>query len=212
MQKTPFIVLDGLDGSGKGTQLRLLEERLQKEGKKVLFTREPGGVQLSEAIRTIFKSTYGSKADAFTQFLLMWAARNEWLKKLVAPQLLDGVIVFADRSDSSTLAYQVYAKEAPELEEEFWRMRKNVFGGNEPSLYLILDVPAETARARSLSDSTHDSDFDIAPIEWYERVRAGFLALAKKLPDSVVVVDGTGSPEEIQKEVYRVVAEHCNWK
>lgn len=212
MKKTPFIVLDGLDGCGKGTQLRLLEERAQKEGKKVLFTREPGGVQLSEAIRTIFKSTYGSKADAFTQFLLMWAARNEWMKKLIIPQLTDSVAVFADRSDSSTLAYQIFAKQAHELEAEFWRMRKVVFGEYEPSLYIILDVTPEVARKRSLADSTHDSDFDAAPIEWYERVREGFQAFAKKLSDRVVVVDGSGTPAEIQKEVYRVVAEHCKWE
>jgi len=210
-QQVPFIVFDGMDGSGKGTQMRLLEERSQKEQRKIVFTREPGGVPLAEELRTVFKSPLGMQADALTQFLLMWAARNEWMKKFVIPQVTNGFVVCTDRSDSSTLAYQVYAKEAHELEDEFWRMRRLVFAKHEPSLYVILDVPAETARERSLADSTHTSDFDVAPLGWYESVRTGFQAFVKGLPDKVVVIDGTRIPLQIHEEIYSIIARHCGW-
>ncbi len=209
--KTPFIIIDGLDGCGKGTQLNLLKERASHEGRVFVFTREPGGAPLSEKLRELFKSDIGMKASAFTQSLMMWASRRNYLEEIVWPSLANNVPVISDRGDSSTLAYQVFAKQTPELEPEFWRMRKLVFGEQEPSLYIILDVPAEVARVRSLADGDHSSQFDIAPIDFYERVRAGFGAFAKALPDKVVVIDGDRSPEEIHRDFYRVVSEACGW-
>lgn len=208
--KTPYIVIDGLDACGKGTQLDLLEQRAEKENHKLMRTREPGGEPLAEGIRTLYKEL-GMASSPLTQFLMMWSSRSSYLDKTVRPALAAGTPVFSDRGDSSTLAYQIHAGQAPELEAEFWRMRKLVFGENEPSLYVILDVPAEVARVRSLADSTHTSAFDKKPVLWFERAREGFAAFAKALPDKVVIIDGNRPPEEVHEDFYRIVSEACGW-
>ncbi len=210
--KTPFIVIDGQDGSGKGTQIRLLNERIEKDGRTAVFTREPGGVPLSEALRAVIKSDEGMSSDALTQFLMFWAARNEWVKQLVAPNLTKGIPIFSDRGDSSTFAYQVIAKNAPELKEEFWRLRDIVFGDYEPTSYIIIDVPAEVARTRSLLDSEHTSVFDKEHVDFYERVRQGFMMFSEKIPNSVIIVDGNRVPEIIHEEIYAMVSELCGWR
>jgi len=210
-KSAPYIVLDGLDGCGKGTQLGLLMARAEIEGSTCILTREPGGAPLSESLRELFKSPEGVAASALTQFLMMWASRRNYLETVVWPALDHGLPVFSDRGDSSTIAYQIYAKAAPELEAEFWKMRKLVFGNREPDLYIILAVPPSVARDRALADKEHTSAFDVSPIEWYERVNQGFLAFAKAIPHQVVFVDGTRSPEEVHDDVSRIVARYCNW-
>ena len=210
--KAPYVVLDGLDGCGKGTQILMLAERARdKEGHKLLLTQEPGGVPLATEIRRLFKSDPGMEAGALTQSLLMWASRRAYLEGSVWPALDAGTPVVSDRGDSSTLAYQVYAKQAPELEEEFWRMRKLIFGERAPTLYIIIDVPAEVARARALADVAHSSSFDKKPLDWFERVREGFVVFAKAIPDKVVIIDGNRPPEEVQKDFYRIVSKACGW-
>lgn len=211
--KTPFIVVDGLDGCGKGTQLQLLLDRISSDGRKVVFTREPGGVPLSEEIRKLFKSELGLEASALTQSLLMWAARRNYLEKQVWPALENGTPVFSDRGDSSTLAYQVYAKNAPDLEQEFWRMRTLVFGNQAPTLYIFLDVPPGVAYKRTHEDKTRGeiSHFDAASLDFYERVRKGFFEFERVAPASVFIIDGNRPPEEIQKDFYRIVSNECGW-
>lgn len=208
--KTPFIVVDGLDACGKGTQLGLLEMRAKKDGHKIVRTREPGGEPLAEALRTLFKEM-GMNANALTQSLMMWGSRSSYLGGVVWPALDAGTPVFSDRGDSSTLAYQIFAMQAPELEEEFWRMRKLVFGERAPTLYIIIDVPAEVARTRSLADTTHSSPFDKKPIDWFERVCQGFAEFERAAPATVVVIDGNRSPEEVFEDFYRIVSKECGW-
>lgn len=208
--KTPFIVVDGLDACGKGTQIDLLEKRANKDGHKIVRTREPGGEPLAEALRTIFKEL-GMNASALTQSLIMWGSRSSYLERLVWPTLDAGTAVISDRGDSSTLAYQVFAMRAPELEEEFWRMRKLVFGERAPTLYIIIDVPAEVARVRSLADTTHSSPFDKKPLEWFERVRQGFAEFERAAPVDVVVIDGNRPPEVVFEDFYRIVSKACGW-
>lgn len=211
--KTPFVVIDGMDGSGKGMQIGLILERSRRSGHKFINTREPGGAPLSEKIRDLFNSPEGADASARTQFLLMWAARSNWLEKVVIPNLSAGTSVISDRGDSSTLAYQVYAKGAPEFEDEFWRMRSMIFGEYAPTLYIFIDVPAREAKRRVDQDNSRTkSAFDAQPLEWYERVRQGFEAFRNELPNHVIVVNGDRPPEVIHEEVYKIVADHCGWK
>lgn len=213
MKKAPFIVIDGMDGSGKGTQIDLLVERALHHGYKFFNTREPGGAVLSERIRDIFVSPEGASASARTQFLLMWAARSHWLEKIVIPHLSSDIPVISDRGDSSTLAYQVYAKQALELEDEFWRMRSMIFGKYTPMRYFIIDVPPEEAKRRVDADKSRTaSDFDLAPLDFYDRVRAGFYAFREKLPHNVVIINGARSPEIIHEEIYQIVSECCGWE
>lgn len=210
--KAPFIVIDGMDGSGKGTQISLLTGRLGDEGKKFIFTREPGGTPFSEKLRDLFNSTEGAETSARTQSLLMWTARSDVHERVIVPALNAGIIVVDDRGDTSTLAYQAYARMAPELEDEFWRMRKFVFGEHPPTLYIILDLPAEEAKRRVDADFDRvKSPFDMKPLAWYSRVRGGFHAFHEELPHQVMMVNGARSPETIHEEIYRIVKEHCRW-
>ncbi|OHA79707.1 MAG: dTMP kinase [Candidatus Yonathbacteria bacterium RIFCSPHIGHO2_01_FULL_44_41] len=211
--KTPFIVIDGLDGSGKTTQLKLLCERAEREGKKFILTREPGGAPLSEALRELFKSELGLKASALTQLLMVTASRRNCMEEAVWPFLAQGITVFSDRCDSSTLAYQVYAKNAPELEEEFWRLRKLVFGEYPPTTYIFLDVLPRVARNRVVGDDTRGeiSHFDAAPLKFYERVYEGFRAFENHPTVKMYSVNGARCREEIQEDIYRIVKAECGW-
>lgn len=213
--ETPYIVIDGQDGSGKSTQILLLSERArEREGHKLLFTAEPGGVPLTKEIRRLI-TEYGMKEGALTQFLLFLAARRPLLESVVWPALDVGIPVVSDRGDSSTFAYQIFAMQIPELMEAFWFMRRLMFDKHEPSLYIILDVPAEVAQARSLArakERARSSAFDEKPIEWFERVREGFAAFARALPGRVVILDGNRPVEEIHEELYGIVSKACSWK
>lgn len=213
VKKAPFIVIDGLDGCGKGTQLKLLSERAASAGHVYTLTREPGGAKLSEAIRELFKSDLGENASALTQFLMMWASRRNYLEEVVWPSLEDNIPVFSDRGDSSTLAYQIYAKNAPELEKEFWRLRDIVFNGIAPTCYIFLDVPPATALRRVISDDTRGelSHFDAKPLEFYEKVYEGFCEFGDRPGVKMFYVDGTRSREEVHEDIYNIVSKQCGW-
>lgn len=209
MKKAPLIIIDGIDGSGKTTQTELLKERLS-DG-QVIFSRQPGGTPLSEAIRDVFSSVEAVEASARTQFYLMWASRTNWLEKVVIPNTEKGTPVISNRGDSATYAYQVYAREAHDLEEEFWRVREFVMGKHKPKMHIIIDIPAKEARRRmSIDKNRVKSLFDIKPLEFHERARAGFRAFAKKLPGEVVIIDGDRDRDVIQKEVYDIVSKLCD--
>jgi dTMP kinase len=200
----PFIVLDGLDGSGKGTQVKLLQERLVRVGRSVHFTREPGGAELSEDIRKVIKSSHGSVADVGTIFLLFWASRNEWMQKSVLPMLGKGVPVFTDRGDSSTYAYQVCAEEHLELADWCFEIRERVFGVNKPSCYIILEVSPEIARNRAISDKNREvSYFDVKPLAYYERVHGGFREFSKKAGHSHFV-NGMRDSASVHEEIWAI--------
>lgn len=208
MKKVPLIIFDGIDGSGKSTQTDLLKERFS-DG-QICFTRQPGGTPLSEMIRDVFSSAEAVEASARTQFFLMWASRTNWLEKVVIPNIGKGIPVISNRGDSATYAYQVHAREAPELEEEFWRMREFVMGKYKPRMHIIIDVSAKEARRR-MTDDEHrtKSLFDVKPLDFHERARAGFRAFAAKLPGEVIIVNGARDRDVIHKEVYAIVSEIC---
>lgn len=204
----PLVVFDGQDGSGKDTQFSLLQQHFLREGVKAGFSREPGGTPFAETLREIIKSDEGMSSDRFTQFLMFWAARNELAKQFLVPTLDSGIPVFLNRGDSSTYAYQIHAQNAPELEDDFWRMRALVFGPYAPTAYVIIDVPAEVARARALASDDHLTVFDQARIEFYERVREGFRVFGNKVSKygaEVFVVDGSQSIKEVHDNVSSIV-------
>lgn len=214
MKKAPFIVFDGLDGSGKGTQLKLLCERAKAEGRDFINTREPGGTKFAEEIRQVFKHGSGMDTSSRTQMHTMWAARSDLLENVIVPTISRGVPVFADRGDSSTFAYQVCGKGSiARLEDLFWVSRDVTFANHTPDLYIIIDVPAEVAKRRSDEDAGREKDvFDKEKIQFFESVRQGFLLFSRKLKWVVVVVDGDRSPEDIHEEIYALVAARCAWR
>lgn len=210
MKKAPLIIIDGIDGSGKSTQAELLQKRLS-DG-QVCFSRQPGGTPLSEKIRDVFSSVEAVEASARTQFFLMWASRTNWLEKVVIPNTERGTPVISNRGDSATYAYQVFAREAPDLEPVFWQMRDFVMGKHKPKLHIIIDVSAKEARRRMNSDKNRTKSlFDVKPLEFHERARAGFRAFAEKLPGEVVIVNGARDRDVIHNEVFDLVSKACGW-
>ena len=203
-----YVVFDGMDGSGKGTQIKLLEEKFASS---VIFTREPGGPPLAEEIRKIVRDNpLAANSTALFHFLGFWMAREESLHKLVMPALRAGKHVFSDRGDSSTFAFQLFGEEnRDELGELFALARKLVFSAHEgrrqPDLYVILDLPAEVARERALQDASRTKNhFDVRDIRYYRRVREGFCEFAERYP--VELVDATRNPEKVHRSILKVLA------
>ncbi|MFA5744742.1 MAG: dTMP kinase [Candidatus Paceibacterota bacterium] len=204
--KGKHIIVDGLDGCGKGTQMGLLREKF---GSSVVFTREPGGTPLAEEIRKILlDNQLAGRSTALNNFLLFWAAREDLLQQLIVPSLREGKCVFSDRGDSSTFAFQLCGEEHEELLGAFLFMRKLVFespGRRSPDLYVILDLPAEEAYRRMSRDTERTKNhFDDRELEYHKRVRGGFRRFASYAP--VEFVDATRSPEEIHRSVLAVLA------
>lgn len=214
VKKAPFIVIEGLNGCGKGTQIRLLDERVKREVRSCAFTREPGGAPLAEELRELFKSELGSNASALTQLLMVSASRRECLEKAVWPLLEQNIPVISDRCDSSAFAYLVFALNAPELEKEFWRLRTLIFGEYPPSFYIFVDVPPVVARGRAVEDGTRGelAHFDAKPLEFYEWAYKGFRTFANHPTIKMISVDGTRTREEIHEDIYRIVSDACGWQ
>lgn len=212
MKRAPLIIFDGLDGSGKSTQVALLKERVNKKH-KVLFTREPGGSPLSERIRDIFATPEGARASAQTQFFLMSASRSNLIEEVIVPNIKEGTPVVSERGDSSTFAYQIYANEKFNLEGLFLEIRDALFGEFKPTHYFIFDVSAVEAKRRVNTDNKRTrSIFDMDPIDSYERARDGFRTFASKFPDEVTLVNGDRDPKVIHEEVYAHIKKLCGWE
>lgn len=211
--KTPYIVIDGPDGCGKTTQIGLLKERAVREGRDCLFTREPGSTSFSSEIRALFLSDKGANTSPVTQFQIMWGARRDHLEKVVWPKLEEGTPVISDRGDSSTFAYQVYGKDSLFLEAPFWTIRKLIFAGHEPSLYIYIDVPTVMARSRVKKDSTREklSHFDARPLSFYTNVVKGFTVFGHTRGIKMVTINGDRRPEEVHEEIYKLVSKKCRW-
>lgn len=197
-----YVVFDGMDGSGKGTQIKLLQDKLEE---LVVFTREPGGTPYAEKIRTLVRDDpMAAESTALNNLLLFFAAREELMHNLVAPTLATGKHVFSDRGDSSTWAFQLCGENHRDLTDLFNRLRNAVFyvpHRRPPDLYVFFDLPAEVARERVMADAERGilNHFDVRDLDYYKRVRAGFQDFAKHVP--AVMIDATRSPEDIHRDV-----------
>lgn len=211
MYGAKYVVFDGLDGSGKGTQMKLLQERL---GDSVVFTREPGGTPFAEEIRGLVRDNpLAGKSTPLNNLLLFWAAREEVQHNLIAPTLQSGKHVFSDRGDSSTFAFQIDGEGHGELFDINMRLRQLVFHASEerrqPDLYIVFDLPAEMARERAMQDASRAANhFDVRDVEYYKRVRKGFRRFATyhTSPGVVEFIDATRPREEIHRHVLAVLA------
>ena len=199
-----FIVIDGMDGSGKGTQLRLLQERLA--GKGVYFTREPGGSPRAEEIRKMLLQTGGTESNAVCDFFLFWAARGSHVQDVVASALAAGTHVLCDRYDSSTYAFQIFGEQSLEwLREQFKQIRAGLPKEYKPDLYIVLDLPAEVAFERRAKDQAQEkSKFDIKPLQYHTRVREGFKQFAAEF-GRTQFVDANRTPEQMHNDIWGIV-------
>jgi dTMP kinase len=190
-----FLVLEGVEGSGKSTQARLLGRWLTEHGVPHVLTREPGGTAVGEEIRQIL--LHGHDMPPESELLLMNAARAVFVREVVRPALEAGKIVIADRFSLSSLAYQGYGRQLPLVSVR--AVCEFAAGGLEPDLTIVLDVPVDTGEARRATRGGADR-IERAGTEFHARVAEAY----RLLPDTergVVRVSGTGSVEEVHERI-----------
>lgn len=193
-----FISFEGIDGSGKSTQARLLAEALGAKGTTVTLTREPGGSEGAEQIRRLLVEGRGERWSPETELLLFMAARRDHVERLIRPALDRGGIVISDRFTDSSRVYQGLVRaENRRLVEELHRL----VIGIEPDLTFIIDTDPEIARARGTARGGSEDRFESMGLEFQQRLRAGFLALAQEFPQRIRVIEGSGSQAEIAARI-----------
>ena len=198
MMQGLFITFEGPDGCGKTTQMKLLAEYLEKKGEEVL-TREPGGKGLGEKVREILLNYDGEVSDRCESFLFL-ADRAQNIDIIVNPAVKAGKIVLCDRHIDSTVAYQGYGRG---LDIERINMLNNLAtNGKKPDLTFVFDVDVETSMKRVGKEKDR---MESAGIDFHNRVRQGYLELAKQEPNRIKVIDATKSIEEIHDEVINIL-------
>ena len=199
MTKGLFITFEGGDGCGKTTQIKLLDEYLRAKGYKTLLTREPGSKGLGEKVREILLNYDGDVSPVCESFLFL-ADRAQNVDCLIKPALEDGTIVICDRHTDSSVAYQGYGRG---LDIERIKFLNNIAtSGLKPDLTIILDVDVETSQKRVGSEKDR---MESAGIEFFERVRKGYLEIAKEEPNRVKVINSNQSIEAIHKEILELI-------
>jgi len=198
-----FITLEGGEGAGKSTQLRLLADGLTGAGLSILATREPGGSAGAEEIRGLLLGGGVGRWDLVTEALLMMAARRDHVERTVRPALAAGVWVVSDRFEDSTRAYQGAGSGLdPNIIGDLSRIACE---GLAPDLTLILDLPVSMGRARAAARHAGADRFEQRDDAFHERVRAGFLAIAAAEPGRCAVIDATAAPAEVASAIRAVV-------
>lgn len=181
-----FISFEGGEGAGKSTQIRRLAERLQAAGHDVVVTREPGGSPGAEAIRELLVNGAADRWSPVTETLLMYAARRDHVERVIRPALARGAIVLCDRFADSTRAYQGAGGDAPA--SLIASLEDHVLGGTVPDLTLILDLPSEVGLQRAEARGGA-ARFESKGLAFHERLRAGYLEIARREPERCVVIE-----------------------
>ncbi|MEN6480085.1 MAG: dTMP kinase [Anaerolineales bacterium] len=203
-----FIALEGLDGSGKSTQMRLLREALAQRDLEVVWTREPGGTSIGEQIRIVLHDLANGSMLPITEALLYSAARAQLVAEVIRPALARGAVVITDRFAASTLAYQGYGHG---LDLAVLRqITALVTGGLVPDLTIYLDLAPERGLERKLADRRAGQGewnrMDEQTMAFYQAVREGYLAMAREQPEHWLVLDANGTIEGIHAQIMDRIA------
>lgn len=199
-----FISFEGIDGSGKSTQLTMLREWIEAHGYRVVTVREPGATMLSESIREILLSNKQSITSA-SELLLFSAARVQLVEKVIEPALAQGEVVLCDRYVDSTTAYQGYGRQL-DL-EQVALCNRLATRGVMPALTLFIDVPYDEAQQRMnfTANSSEPDRMERSGRDFYNRVRNGYLGIAAAEPQRFIVIDGMQDRTAIHKEIVGIV-------
>ncbi len=198
-----FITFEGPDGSGKTTQLRRAAAVLREHGLEVVTTREPGGTEIGDQIRTVIMNMKNKDMDPRTELLLFNASRAQLVEELIRPSLAAGKIILCDRYADSTMAYQGYGHGLDKA--ELRRLLNFATGGLKPDLTLLFDISAEAGLRRRQANHAEWNRMDDYALRFHERVRTGFLELAAADPERWTVIDADRDPETIQREVLDII-------
>ncbi len=201
--KYKFITFEGVEGSGKSTQSKLLRDSLTQKNILASLTREPGGTKASEKIREILLSDEIDALESKSEVFLNFAARIEHVEKFIKPKLQNGEVVICDRFFDSTIAYQGYGFEGNI--EEIKKLNQIAIGDFKPDITFLIDIDVEKSFER-IKDRSSNNRYEELGIDFHKRVRDGFLEIAKN-DDRVKIIDGDRSLEEIAQEILDLTLE-----
>jgi len=198
-----FITLEGGEGAGKSTQARRLAAALEKRGREVVVTREPGGSPGAEDIRKLVVEGAPGRWDPLVETLMMFAARADHVAHTVKPALKRGAIVVCDRFTDSTYAYQGAGRGLPR--ETIRRIESIAVPDIKPDLTFILDLPAEMGLARAKSRGQGNARFEQFDLAFHQRLRDAFREIARQHGDRCVLIDATQTEEAVAAEILKTV-------
>ncbi len=200
-----FITFEGIEGSGKSTQIELLHASLKKEGYSVEVLREPGTTQLGERIRDVFLEKTDEQVDPMTEAFLLYASRKHLDQNFLQEHLKNESIVIADRYSDATVAYQCYGKGLSEDFVKYIHEKSNLLS---PDLTFYMDITAEASRARI--DNRELDRMECESLDFFNRVRSGYLEIADSNPDRIIVLDAELSMEDLQNKILNEVRNRLN--
>ena len=200
-----LISFEGSEGSGKSTQIAHLAEQLQLVGREVVSTREPGGTEIGEQVRNIIvHNSRGDEMCAETELLLFAASRAQLVREIIAPNLLKGVVVLCDRYIDSSTVYQGVARNLSR--DPVQQINQFAVGNVLPDLTIVLDVPTGVSLSRiNQRASDLPNRMERENIDFYKKVRDGYLVLARSLPRRFFVVDGTQPEDKVRRLIWAEV-------
>jgi dTMP kinase len=201
----PFVTFEGVEGSGKSTQLALVAERLRAARRDVLATKEPGGTSIGEKIRAILLDVEHGHLDPVSEWLLYEADRRQHVAETLRSAVAGGRFVLCDRYSDATEAYQQVGRGVDaRLVRDVDALAR---GGLVPDMTLVFDLEPEEGLARARARDRHVGRFEGAALEFHRRVREAYLTIARREPARVVVVPAGGTPEAVFRETWRLLAE-----
>lgn len=209
MSTGKFITLEGIEGSGKSIQMRLLEEEFRRRGLAFISTREPGGTGFGDAVRQVLLRRDGAQREPIAELLLYLADRYQDLKEIIEPALARGLHVLCDRYHDATLAYQGHARGIGFATID---ALSRILDLRVPDVTLVLDVDVrlglERARRRNRQQEGDPwGRFEAESLGFHEKVREGYRLLARQCPQRVCLIDGSGAPQEVFSRIQEVLKE-----
>ncbi len=199
-----FISFEGIEGTGKTIQSKLLYEYLTKKGYKVILTGEPGGTQIGEKIRELLLSIEHKGMTPLAELLLYNASRAQHIQEVILPAMSKGAIVITDRFTDSTVAYQGYGR-GIDL-NIINSIKKMVAAGLRPDITILLDLDVEIGLRRNRGINKTDR-LELEDVEFHKRVRNGYLEIAAREPERIKLIDASKSIKQVQKKIIKIITD-----
>lgn len=204
-----FITLEGPEGSGKTSAVKVVVDKLTKMGYNIVQTREPGGTPIAEQIRNVILDVNNTKLDPRAEALLYAASRRQHLVEKVWPALKEGKIVICDRFLDSSLAYQGGARNLGI--DNILNINMFATEGTFPDLTLLFDIDPKIGLERIAKNANREVNrLDLEKLDFHKKVRQTFLELAKRFPERFVIIDASKSMEEVAENTYKAIMEKLN--
>jgi len=204
-----LITFEGIEGSGKTTQLEYIVEYLVKKGIKSVITKEPGGTKIGENIRSILLDPKNGLIDPLTELLLYCADRAQHIKQFILPMMNEGKIVLCDRFHDSTIVYQGFARG---LDADLIKQLNALILGNlRPDKTFLLDLPPEVGLRRAWSQINHgnrpdtETRFEKESMNFHQKIRDGYLKLSKSEPERFVIIDASGDVATVKEQILKEI-------